>query len=204
MIDNNIKIEILVQKSNDIEKRRQRFFTIILAFPITFFLLKNSMIQEVNFNYFSIKHINILLFFFPSIFSLLLIYTSLLADHNSKLTNQINYISTNETDPNKQYQKEKWLNLIKPINFLSDILGSIKTEGMLSNLGFFFVYTPLIFAIVIYTLGSFVYFLFYNFQNLKHDCYCVSLGNIIFSIWLFIGIIIYQANIKKTKISKDN
>lgn len=198
MIENNIKFEILVQKSNNIEKIRQRFFTIIIVLPILFFLLKNSIIEEMNFNIFSIKQINVLLLFFPSIFSFLFFYISVLANHNSKLINEINFIATDEIDLYKQFQKEKWLKLIKPINFIADILGSIKSGGMLGCMGTIFVFIPLILVIIFYTLGSFIYFLFYNFQNLKLEYYYISLGNIIFSIWLFIGMIIYEkSNIKK-------
>ena len=112
MIENNTKFEILIQKSNNIEKNRHRLFTIILFLPIIFFLLKNSIIEEVNLSIFSIKQIKILLLFFPSLFSILFLYISILTKHNSKLVDEINFIATNEKDTYKQYQKAEWLKLI--------------------------------------------------------------------------------------------
>lgn len=197
MIENNTKFEILIQKSNNIEKKRQRFFTVILILPIIFFLLKNSIIKEVNLSIFSIKQINILLLFFPSIFSTLFLYISVLTNHNSKLIEEINYVVTNESDKYKQYQKAKWLKLIQPVNILGNILESIKSGGILGCLGSFLVFIPLIFAIIVYPLGSFIYFLLYNFENLKLEFSIISLGNIIFSVWTSIAIIIYEKSIIK-------
>ena len=197
MIENNTKFEILIQKSNNIEKNRHRLFTIILFLPIIFFLLKNSIIEEVNLSIFSIKQIKILLLFFPSLFSILFLYISILTKHNSKLVDEINFIATNEKDTYKQYQKAEWLKLIQPVNILGNILGSIKSGGTLGCLGTIFVFIPLIFAIIFYPLISFIYFLIYNYENLKLVFHNVALGNIIFSIWTLIATIIYEKSIIK-------
>jgi hypothetical protein len=197
MIEKNTKFEILIQKSNNIEKIRQRFFTVILVLPIVFFLLKNSIIEEVNLSIFSIKQINILLLFFPSIFSCLFLYISVLTNHNSKLIDEINYVATDEKDVYKQYQKAKWLKLIQPVNILGNIIGSIKSGGTLGCLGTLLVFIPLLFAIIVYPFGSFIYFLRYNIENLKLQFHFISLGNIIFSVWTSIAIIIYEKSIIK-------
>jgi hypothetical protein len=199
MIENNTKFEILIEKSNIIEKRRQRLFTILILLPIIFFFLKNSIIEEVNFSIFSIKQINILLLFFPSIFSVVYLYISILTKHNSKLVEEINFIATNEKETFKQYQKEKWLKLIQPVNILANILGSIKSGGTIGCLGTIFVFIPLIFAVIFYPLSSLVYFLIYNFKNLQIELYYISLGNIIFSIWTLLATIIYEKSLIKVE-----
>lgn len=196
MIDNNTKFEILNQKSESVEKIRQRFFSLVLILPIVFFLLKNSIIEEVNLSVFSIKQINFLLLFFPSLFALIILYIMVLTNHNSKLIDEINYIVTNEKDSFKQYQKESWLKLIQPVNVLGNILGSIKAGGTLGCLGAIFVFIPLILALIIYPLGAFTYFLLYNFKNLNLEFHYIALYNIIFSIWTIIATILYQKSIK--------
>ena len=199
MIENNTKFEILNQKAENIEKVRQRFFTIVLILPIIFFLLKNSIIEEVDLNIFSIKQINLLLLFLPTLYTILFLYIMVLTNHNSKLIDEINFSVTDERDVYKQYQKEKWLKLIQPVNILGNLLGSIKSGGRLGCLGSVFVFIPLIISIIIYPVGSYIFFLKYNFENLGSEYHSIALGNIIFSLWILIAVIIYQLSSDELK-----
>lgn len=192
MIDNKSKFEILNHKSENIEKLRQRFFSLILILPIIFFFLDNLIVEEVNLSIFSIKKINFLLLFFPTIFALIGLYIMVLTNHNSELIGEINLIVTGEKDIFKQYEKESWLKLIQPVNVLGILLGSIKAGGTLGCLGVIFVFIPLILALIIYPIFAFSYFIFYNYENMNLEFHYVALCNIVFSIWTIIATFIYQ------------
>lgn len=191
MIDNNTKFEILFQKSENIENKRQRIFLIIILLPIIFLLLKSSVIEEIDFSLFSIKQINIILIFYPSLFISLIFYISILTNHNSKVIDELNFIATNNQDIKQQYQQENWLKIIYPINILGNILGSIKTNGTVGCLGAFFVFIPLILFVIIYPLFSLLYFIYFDYTLINSEFKYYSLGNIIFSIWSILALIIY-------------
>lgn len=191
MIDNNTKFEILFQKSENIENKRQRIFLVIILLPIIFLLLKSSVIEEIDFSLFSIKQINIILIFYPSLFISLIFYISILTNHNSKVINELNFIATNNQDVNQQYQQENWLKIIYPINILGNILGSIKTNGTVGCLGAFFVFIPLLLFVIIYPLFSLLYFIYFDYTLINSEFKYYSLGNIIFSIWSILALIIY-------------
>ena len=196
MIDDNKKFEILFQKSESLEKKRQRIFLILILLPILYFLLKTSVIEEINLSIFTIKQINIILLFYPSLYSILFFYTIILTEHNSKVIDELNFIVTNEKDAFKQYQKESWLKIIQPMNALGNILGSIRAGGLIGCLGAFIVFIPLLLFVYLFPIISLVYFLHSNSTFLNTGLHYLALGNLLFTIWTSVAMIIYSKSAK--------
>lgn len=196
MIENDTKFEILYEKSKEIEKTRQRMFLIVILSPLFYLLLKNSIIDEVDLSLFSIKKISVVLLFFPTLYTSLLFYISILTNHNSKLIDELNLIASDATEATGQYKKERWLIFLGPMNVLGNILGSIRAGGILGCLGGVIVFIPVVLVVILYPLVACIYFICFNFQQLGTDLHYMALYNALMSIWILVASSIYSLSAK--------
>ena len=192
MVDDNTKFQILNQKVENNEKILRNLFLFLFLMPIIFLLLESNVIEEVNFTFFSIKQINILLAFFPSIYSLTFLVSLIYREYISKILKELYKIATDESEIYKQFEKENWIKFLDPINLFGEILRSIKAGGLIGCIGAIIVYVPLPFFLITYLFGFFIFFEYYNFTLLNSDVHYTALINIIFSIWIFVITVIYE------------
>jgi hypothetical protein len=192
MIDDTTKFNILFQKSELLEKYRQRLFVILLILPILYSLIQVAVIQQIDFSIFTISQMKVIQYFMPSIYIVIIFYILVLTNHKSKLLDELTFIATNEREYSKAISKEPWLILINPLNFLGEVLGSIRAGRCIGLFGFLIVFLPFLLSTILYPIAFLIYGMHFNYKSIHEPNGIISLINLIFSIWMVLAVIIYS------------
>ncbi len=114
-----------------------------------------------------------------------------MTEHNSEIIDQINYLF-DKKDKLSVYKTDKWLKYIYPMNFLGDVLGSIRAGGFIGALGQLIVFFPLVLLTILYPFIFYLYSLYFNFTSSFDSFGQLPMWAAIFSIWVSVAAIIYM------------
>jgi ACR3 family arsenite efflux pump ArsB len=85
MIEKKETYKLLLEKMNILDKRINKLFNLLVIIPLVYFLLKYSLISEIEINIFKIEQTSFLLLITPLIYSSIFLYSSFLEGNKARI-----------------------------------------------------------------------------------------------------------------------
>ncbi len=181
MIDDKELFKILIEKCNRLTRRITKLITILFIIPILYFLLDNSLVNEISIPIIKFQHKDFLLSITPLLYSLIFLFASLLEAHKGRIIKSIDEVYKNEEINNPILYR-----YLIPFN-INDEISSIEINNrFFRRLVRLFLMLPFYLFALLIPFSFWIYCLYYNFK------YSGDLGKapIIFasfSIWVAIA-----------------
>ena len=189
MIDNSSLFHELLEKYKLYSSNIKKVQILLFIYPLIYFLLKFSIVKEIEMNLFNLKQTDLLIELSPLIYSLIYFYLTVLIEHQNDILISIEKF---EFESNI-ISKNDFIKYLKPFNLISEVIGNVRSGGTVGCLGTFFVFFPLMISTLFIPVGFYFYSLFYNLNN-KFDFISISFISSFLSIWIIISTLIHKKN----------
>lgn len=208
MLDNKAIYNLLLEKSEKIEKQRLKLTTAIFIIPIIYYLLSSGVKISFKLPLLDVKDLNLIFILTPAIYSILILYSQILHFRNEKINSKLDELeSTVDKDLiiilNNLIHPTNWRNLLTPISAPIEILNTIKKGGALGFSGIALILIPAAIVTIILPVFFFIYTIIVNFKH-EGDFYLIAVLSNAFAIWTYLGLVIYSFsnNSKKKNLIK--
>jgi len=174
--------ELLYNKSEILQKRRNRIFLFLFVFPLIYFLLDNSFITEVKTPLVSIEQTEIILLSFPIVYAILI----LIAIIQSDKVNEIEHYNLKVQSPELT---EQVLDLLSPVFFVKELYNKSNSKGFFVYFSHIVIYAPILVFCLLFPIIFLAYIIYSNF-NYHGDFRKIAVWSAILGVWIFISIIV--------------
>ena len=190
MIEKKETYKLLIEKMNILDKRNNKLFNLLVIIPLVYFLLKYSLISEIEINIFKIEQTSFLLLITPLIYSSIFLYSSFLEGNKARIKV---FVLEMEEEDDYSFESRYLMSSFNLYEEISNIYELKKRNSKLLNL---LVVFPYYIIMLIAPIGFWIYSLVYNFSykgtfNLMSNI----LGFI--SIWTFMASVLNYYFVEK-------
>lgn len=187
-------IKLLLQRAQEVEKKKGRVGLFLYLIPIVYFLLQFSVLKEIKVFGFNIKQIELVNLATPIVYSLTIFYFIFLNEDIKAIKKHIEVPEL--TKENVPYFFSRGY-LIYPPDLPQEILRNMKYRNWISEAGTLFIFFPLSIAILLGPL-VFLFFAIYNAGWGKTIAtFYINYFSSGISLWLFSATVLYAYNRKK-------
>jgi len=190
MIEKKETYKLLIEKMNILDKRINKLFNLLVIIPLVYFLLKYSLISEIEINIFKIEQTSFLLLITPIIYSSIFLYSSFLEGNKARIKV---FVLEMEEEDDYSFESRYLMSSFNLYEEISNISELKKRNSKLLNL---LVVSPFYIIMLIAPIGFWIYSLVYNFS---YEGTFNLMSNILgfISIWTFIASVLNYYFVEK-------
>lgn len=189
MIDNSSLFHELLEKSKGYNSSIKKTHILLFVYPLIYFLLKFSIVDEIEMNLFNLKQTDLLIELSPLIYSLIYFYLTILIEHHNDILISIEKFEF-RTD---SISKNDFIKYLKPFNLIGEVIGNVRSGGTIGCLGTFFVFFPFLISTILIPVIFYFYSIIHNLNN-NFNFFSVSFVSSFLSIWIVISAFIHKKN----------
>jgi hypothetical protein len=189
-------VDALKSKVDSLDAKSERITLILLLIGITYFLIKDSLIAQVNLGIVELSKVDIGLIAIPPVFTFLLFYYTVLNTHKSRSLNSckvlIHYYYFGEVKSLRDVAKEEsFVHLFIPFSVFGEISNITKNKvgcfsGLLHLPLFGLIFMPFWF---LYHSLSYLYFEYWDKSTFAKPALFLSVWLVLVTITFFIKLI---------------
>lgn len=180
MIDEKESYKLLIEKIDALDRKINRLFILLVIIPLVYFLLKYSLISEIEINIFKIEQISFILLVTPVIYTSIFLYSSFLEANKARIKV---FVIEMEDDDDFSFNTRYLLSRFNLYEEISNIDQIKKRNSKLLNIA---IIIPFYFIMLLLPILFWGYTLYYNFNyEGTYNLMSNILGFI--SIWIFIA-----------------
>lgn len=191
----------LLERAQEVDKRKRRVALLFYIIPILYFLLQFSILKEIKIWSFNITQIEIINLITPVIYSLSIFYYYFLHEDFKAIKNEIS-IPENAKEEVSFFHSRSYL--FFPPNLIFEVIRNMRYRNWFSEFGTIFIFFPLAFVILIGPLFFLAYSIYISGWGLTISKYNLNFISSGLSIWTFIATYMYSHNRKKERSEKTN
>lgn len=189
MIDNATIFNQLLEKSKGYNSNIKKLYLLLFLYPLIYFLLKFSIVDEIEMNIFNLKQTDLLIELSPLIYSLIYFYLTILLEYNNDILKNIEKFEfENITLPKKDFIK-----YLEPFNLIGEIIGNVRSGGKIGCFGVFFIFFPFLISTILIPICFYIYSIINNLSD-EIDIFSISFIASFLSVWIIISTIIHKKN----------
>lgn len=189
MIENTYIISLLIEKLNKHISNFMKLYTILFITPIVYFLIKFSIITDIELNYFNINQIDFLIKITPLFYSIIFTLYTFVSSKMNSLSTELSHFEVEEKELSRLFNS-----YILYTNIL-DLISDFKhKKSFPKKWGLFF----LIPVTVIFLLLPFCFIAYSIYSNFKYYNDCFTIIITITSIWITISTLMFNIEGNKT------
>jgi hypothetical protein len=190
MIEKKETYKLLIEKMNILDKRINKLYNLLVIIPLVYFLLKYSLISEIEINIFKIEQTSFLLLITPLIYSSIFLYSYFLEGNNARIKV---FVLEMEEEDDYSFESRYLMSSFNLYEEISNISELKKRNSKLLNL---LVVFPFYIIMLITPIGFWIYSLVYNFS---YEGTFNLMSNILgfISIWTFMASVLNYYFVEK-------